>query len=148
MSILEQGSICSNERHLLFDSLRSVISQLSLSSPSSAFHTTCHHPSPLQTHSPPFTMTAPSSARRRLLKDFKRLQGDPPNGISGAPCNDNIYLWNAVIFGPSMEQIPLPPPSTFNTLVEHRCGCHPAWHPLSPCFWSLQGFVRVHGNAL
>ncbi|KAK3814931.1 MAG: ubiquitin-conjugating enzyme E2 2 [Benniella sp.] len=41
-----------------------------------------------------------TSSRRRLMKDFKRLQSDPPGGISGAPCPDNIMLWNAVIFGP------------------------------------------------
>lgn len=39
--------------------------------------------------------------RRRLMRDFKRLQNDPPGGVSGAPCADNIMLWNAVIFGPS-----------------------------------------------
>src|SRR5690348_1590542 len=39
-------------------------------------------------------------ARRRLMRDFKRLQQDPPSGISGAPNEDNIMQWNAVIFGP------------------------------------------------
>ena len=39
-------------------------------------------------------------ARRRLIRDFKNLQRDPPEGISGAPCDNNIMLWNAVIFGP------------------------------------------------
>ncbi|KAJ3123164.1 Ubiquitin-conjugating enzyme E2 2 [Nowakowskiella sp. JEL0407] len=39
-------------------------------------------------------------ARRRLMRDFKRLQSDPPEGISGAPTPDNVLLWNAVIFGP------------------------------------------------
>ncbi|KAI0239330.1 Ubiquitin-conjugating enzyme E2 2 [Massospora cicadina] len=39
-------------------------------------------------------------ARRRLMRDFKRLQVDPTEGVSGAPCPDNILLWNAVIFGP------------------------------------------------
>ncbi|ORZ32236.1 ubiquitin-conjugating enzyme E2 2 [Catenaria anguillulae PL171] len=33
--------------------------------------------------------------RRRLMRDFKRLQNDPPAGVSGAPCPDNIMLWNA-----------------------------------------------------
>ncbi|UYV73031.1 UBE2B [Cordylochernes scorpioides] len=28
-----------------------------------------------------------------------RLQEDPPAGISGAPTDNNILLWNAVIFG-------------------------------------------------
>jgi len=39
-------------------------------------------------------------ARRRLMRDFKRLQEDPPPGVSGAPCENDIMLWNAVIFGP------------------------------------------------
>eukprot|EP01115_Flamella_aegyptia_P013175 TRINITY_DN68785_c0_g1_i1.p1 TRINITY_DN68785_c0_g1~~TRINITY_DN68785_c0_g1_i1.p1 ORF type:complete len:173 (+),score=63.25 TRINITY_DN68785_c0_g1_i1:49-567(+) len=39
-------------------------------------------------------------ARRRLMRDFKRLQTDPPEGITGAPCDNNIMLWEAVIFGP------------------------------------------------
>jgi len=44
-------------------------------------------------------MTTP--ARRRLLKvDFKRLQSDPPEGISGAPMEDDIMKWTCVIFGP------------------------------------------------
>eukprot|EP01086_Lenisia_limosa_P006707 TRINITY_DN25754_c0_g1_i1.p1 TRINITY_DN25754_c0_g1~~TRINITY_DN25754_c0_g1_i1.p1 ORF type:complete len:151 (-),score=3.43 TRINITY_DN25754_c0_g1_i1:43-495(-) len=38
--------------------------------------------------------------RRRLLRDFKRLQDDPPPGIMAAPCDNNILVWNAVIFGP------------------------------------------------
>lgn len=38
-------------------------------------------------------------ARKRLMRDFKRLQQDPPAGISGAPQDNNITLWNAVIFG-------------------------------------------------
>jgi ubiquitin-conjugating enzyme E2 A len=38
-------------------------------------------------------------ARKRLMRDFKQLQQDPPAGISGAPHDNNIVLWNAVIFG-------------------------------------------------
>lgn len=30
---------------------------------------------------------------------FFRLQEDPPAGVSGAPTDNNIMLWNAVIFG-------------------------------------------------
>src|SRR5712671_6965009 len=41
-----------------------------------------------------------TNCRRRLIRDFKRLSSDPPGGISGSPCPDNIMLWNAVIFGP------------------------------------------------
>jgi len=40
-------------------------------------------------------------ARRRLLRDFKKLQEDPPNtGITAAPQEDNLMQWQAVIFGP------------------------------------------------
>ncbi|KAF8727566.1 hypothetical protein AX14_007274 [Amanita brunnescens Koide BX004] len=41
-----------------------------------------------------------TNCKRRLIRDFKRLSTDPPSGISGSPCPDNIMLWNAVIFGP------------------------------------------------
>mmetsp|Transcript_17923 Transcript_17923/g.26840 ORF Transcript_17923/g.26840 Transcript_17923/m.26840 type:complete len:206 (-) Transcript_17923:100-717(-) len=43
-------------------------------------------------------MTTPS--QRRLMRDFKRLQGDPPQGVTAAPEEQNILKWNAVIFGP------------------------------------------------
>jgi ubiquitin-protein ligase len=43
-------------------------------------------------------MTTP--ARKRLLRDFRRLQDDPPQGVTGAPEEDNILQWVAVIFGP------------------------------------------------
>ncbi|WZZ18974.1 hypothetical protein YC2023_112063 [Brassica napus] len=45
-------------------------------------------------------MSMSTPARKRLMRDFKRLQQDPPAGISGAPQDNNIMLWNAVIFGP------------------------------------------------
>ncbi|KAH0863961.1 hypothetical protein HID58_081172 [Brassica napus] len=41
-----------------------------------------------------------SPARKRLMRDFESLRQDPPAGISGAPQDSNIMLWNAVIFGP------------------------------------------------
>eukprot|EP00043_Microstomoeca_roanoka_P004235 m.48402 g.48402 ORF g.48402 m.48402 type:complete len:184 (-) comp12395_c0_seq1:580-1131(-) len=41
-----------------------------------------------------------TAARRRLMKDFKRLQEDPPHGIMGAPVESDIMTWHAVIFGP------------------------------------------------
>jgi hypothetical protein len=41
-----------------------------------------------------------TAAKRRLIRDFKRLASDPPIGISGSPNTDNIMIWNAVIFGP------------------------------------------------
>lgn len=30
---------------------------------------------------------------------MNRLQEDPPTGVSGAPTDNNIMIWNAVIFG-------------------------------------------------
>jgi hypothetical protein len=37
---------------------------------------------------------------KNLLSSFHfRLQEDPPAGVSGAPSENNIMLWNAVIFG-------------------------------------------------
>ncbi|CAH8509509.1 unnamed protein product [Schistosoma turkestanicum] len=47
---------------------------------------------------PSIEMTTP--AQRRLLRDLKRLQSDPPPGICGSPVEDNVMVWNAVIFGP------------------------------------------------
>ncbi|KAL8528311.1 hypothetical protein ACS0TY_005934 [Phlomoides rotata] len=47
-----------------------------------------------------FAVKMSTPTRKRLMRDFKRLQHDPPAGISGAPYDDNIMLWNAVIFGP------------------------------------------------
>ena len=35
------------------------------------------------------------------MRDFKRLQEDPPAGISGAPGDNDIMAWTAVIFGPN-----------------------------------------------
>jgi ubiquitin-conjugating enzyme E2 A len=39
-------------------------------------------------------------ARKRLMRDFKRLQNDPPQGIQAAPLDNNVMAWQAVIFGP------------------------------------------------
>ncbi|KAG6510209.1 hypothetical protein ZIOFF_028218 [Zingiber officinale] len=44
-------------------------------------------------------------ARKRLMRDFKRLQQDPPAGISGAPHDNNIMLWNVVIFGYAWKEL-------------------------------------------
>ncbi|KAK4766652.1 hypothetical protein SAY87_008294 [Trapa incisa] len=55
-------------------------------------------PEPASAPSGGATMSTP--ARKRLMRDFKRLQQDPPAGISGAPHDNNIMYWNAVIFGP------------------------------------------------
>jgi len=32
--------------------------------------------------------------------NFRKLQEDPPMGVSGAPTEDNILKWDAIIFGP------------------------------------------------
>ncbi|KAI5480952.1 hypothetical protein MNV49_006762 [Pseudohyphozyma bogoriensis] len=42
-----------------------------------------------------------TASRRRLIRDFKRMSSENYSGISGAPCADNIMIWNAVIFGPA-----------------------------------------------
>ncbi len=34
------------------------------------------------------------------MRDLRRLQSDPPTGVTAAPQEDNILLWQAVIFGP------------------------------------------------
>jgi ubiquitin-conjugating enzyme E2 A len=34
------------------------------------------------------------------MRDFKKLQEDPPAGVSGAPSEQNIMVWEAIIFGP------------------------------------------------
>lgn len=34
------------------------------------------------------------------VRDFKRLQADPPSGIQAAPLDNNVLNWQAVIFGP------------------------------------------------
>ncbi len=41
-----------------------------------------------------------SSARRRLINDFKRLEKEEANGIFASPQDNNILCWEAVIFGP------------------------------------------------
>jgi len=41
-----------------------------------------------------------TAARRRLIRDLKRLQTDPPQGVTGAPKADDLFTWQAVIFGP------------------------------------------------
>eukprot|EP00798_Chlamydomonas_sp_ICE-L_P023995 gene23995-9568_t len=43
-------------------------------------------------------MSTPS--RKRLMRDFRRLQQDPPQGVNGSPNPENIMMWSAVIFGP------------------------------------------------
>ena len=33
------------------------------------------------------------------MRDFKRMQTDPPEGVNGAPLDNDIMKWHAVIFG-------------------------------------------------
>ena len=40
-----------------------------------------------------------TTCTNRLMADLKTMTDDPPEGISGAPREDNIMLWDAVIFG-------------------------------------------------
>lgn len=40
-----------------------------------------------------------TTARRRLLRDFKNIQSGAPQGITGAPKEEDIMFWNAVICG-------------------------------------------------
>lgn len=37
--------------------------------------------------------------KKRGIIFLNRLQEDPPAGVSGAPTDNNIMIWNAVIFG-------------------------------------------------
>lgn len=45
-----------------------------------------------------------SSARRRLINDFKRFEKEDSNGIFASPLPNNIMVWEAVIFGPEDTQ--------------------------------------------
>jgi ubiquitin-conjugating enzyme E2 A len=49
----------------------------------------------------PRILNMSTTARRRLMRDFKRMQTDPPSGISASPVSDNVMTWNAVIIGPT-----------------------------------------------
>ncbi|GME94325.1 unnamed protein product [Ambrosiozyma monospora] len=39
-------------------------------------------------------------ARRRLMRDFKRIQQDSAGGVSASPLPDNVMIWNGIIIGP------------------------------------------------
>mmetsp|Transcript_67936 Transcript_67936/g.141907 ORF Transcript_67936/g.141907 Transcript_67936/m.141907 type:complete len:171 (-) Transcript_67936:415-927(-) len=45
-------------------------------------------------------MTAATSAYRRLLRDFKGLTANAPEGISAAPIGDDLFNWCAIVVGP------------------------------------------------
>lgn len=45
-----------------------------------------------------------SAARRRLINDFKRFEKEDTNGLYASPQENNILVWDAVIFGPDDTQ--------------------------------------------
>ena len=49
------------------------------------------------------------------MRDFKKMNSDPPPGINAAPLAENIMVWQAVIFGP--DETPWEG-GTFNLLLE------------------------------
>ena len=42
----------------------------------------------------------PMDAKRRVMRDFKKMRDDPPHGVSAVPDESDIMKWTAVIFGP------------------------------------------------
>jgi ubiquitin-protein ligase len=79
-----------------------------------------------------------TTARRRLINDFKRFEKEESNFLFAAPQENNILCWEAVIFGPEdtpweggsfklllefTEEYPNKPPSIkFVTPVFHPNG--------------------------
>ena len=57
-----------------------------------------------------------STARRRLMLEFKRIQENPIEGVCRAPTGNNIMIWNGVIFGP--HETPFED-GTFKLMVGH-----------------------------
>ena len=43
--------------------------------------------------SKPRAVKMSTAARRRLMRDFKRMQTDPPAGVSASPIADNVMTW-------------------------------------------------------
>lgn len=41
-----------------------------------------------------------TTARKRLMRDFRRMRQDSPGGVSASPTPEDIMRWNAVIIGP------------------------------------------------
>jgi ubiquitin-conjugating enzyme E2 A len=94
-----------------------------------------------------------TSARQRLIRDFKKISNEPPQGINAAPTESNIMVWQAVIFGPDdtpweggtfslmlemTEEYPNKPPKVrFVSKVFHPNGAHCAFvfHFVHPPFF-------------
>lgn len=76
-----------------------------------------------------------TQARRRLIRDLKKIQNDAEDGVTAAPCEDDLLKWDAFIFGPAdtpwegatfqlsvqfTEEFPVKPPDVrFLTEVYH-----------------------------
>ncbi|KAM3130015.1 Ubiquitin-conjugating enzyme E2 2 [Paramecium bursaria] len=76
-----------------------------------------------------------TNSRKRLVRDFKKLQDSNPQGFFATPLENNILIWEAVIFGPDQtpweggifklimefsEEYPLKPPQVeFTTKMFH-----------------------------
>ena len=45
-------------------------------------------------------MSAPrlSDSGKRLLRDLRNLHKDPPAGIMASPIDNDIYVWNSMIY--------------------------------------------------
>ena len=43
-----------------------------------------------------------TTARRKLMRDIKRMRSEPPEGtmLDDEPLNGNIFTWHAALFGP------------------------------------------------
>jgi ubiquitin-conjugating enzyme E2 A len=46
------------------------------------------------------TITMSTTAKKRLVRDFRRCVKDAPPGIQAAPMDNNMFVFQAVIFGP------------------------------------------------
>jgi ubiquitin-conjugating enzyme E2 D len=42
-----------------------------------------------------------SKANRRILNELEEIKSDPPSNCNAGPINENIYLWEGTIIGPS-----------------------------------------------
>jgi len=41
-----------------------------------------------------------TAAMQRLMSDLKEMHSNPPEGVSAAPVNENLFLWSCSIIGP------------------------------------------------
>ncbi|CAI2381081.1 unnamed protein product [Moneuplotes crassus] len=45
-------------------------------------------------------MASSSTALRRLMRDLKKIEDEPPVGLSATPVDESLMQWEAVILGP------------------------------------------------